>query len=61
MKHYTVIFQCFLCALLLAFLVIIKANSQNTTVEVSTLGKTPDRNDTLYDFCGHIYGQLTYE
>ncbi|MBE6681715.1 MAG: hypothetical protein E7600_05500 [Ruminococcaceae bacterium] len=60
MKYHTVIFQCFLCALLLAALLIIKSKVSNRAVEAGTFGKSV-YNETLSDFCNNIYGDIFHE
>lgn len=60
MKYHTVIIQCFLCALLLAALLIIKSKVSDRAVEAGAFGKSVF-NETLSDFCNNLYGDLFYE
>lgn len=60
MKYYNVIFQVFLCAVLLVSLIIIKAQSTEKTVEAGAFGKT-HYNITLSDFYNNIYSELLYD
>ena len=56
-----VIFQTFLCMVLLVCLIIVRVKGQNSLVPVSAFGKKDICNETLFDFCNNVYGDLFYE